>query len=244
MMKQQIGVVLASEYPQMRSLLKEALEGEERTVIIGQADNARRTLNLARSLRPDLLVIDSSLPYVMGLDSVPLTRTGGLDVAQTIAEEMPNTGVVLLGTLDRAVISKSGWMGNGGVSFCRESLNNCVPTTLADLRKEVAPGNIIFARVEPKLEVESGLKTSGLFETSFLVGTICLVVGSLLIITLVLLIPGVILALTGLASLFFGAAGALLLRAFKRRKQVKPRCKENAIDKASLEAMFRIPDVK
>jgi DNA-binding NarL/FixJ family response regulator len=51
-MKQQTCVVLASEYPQTRSLLKEALEGEERTVIIGQAENARRALNLARALRP------------------------------------------------------------------------------------------------------------------------------------------------------------------------------------------------
>jgi hypothetical protein len=96
----------------------------------------------------------------MGLDSVPLTRTGGLDVAQTIAEEMPNTGVFLLGALDKAAISKGGWLGSGGVSFCRESLGNCVPTPLADLRKEAVPGHVIFARIEPKPEEENGQKTS------------------------------------------------------------------------------------
>lgn len=242
-MKQQTCVVLASEYPQTRSLLKEALEGEERTVIIGQAENARRALNLARALRPDVVLIDSSLPYVMGLDSVPLTRTGGLDVAQTIAEEMPNTGVFLLGALDKAAISKGGWLGNGGVSFCRESLGNCVPTPLADLRKEAVPGHVIFARIEPKPEEENGQKTSSFFDTSFLIGTAGLVIGSLLIITLVLIIPGAILAVAGLASLFCGAAGELLLRAFKRKKQVKTGSKEHAGNKAGLEAMLGIPGV-
>lgn len=216
MKRQNIRVMLASEYPEMRSLLKGVIEEQEKAVIVGQAENASRALTLARSLRPDVVVIDTSLPYAVGLDSSPLTRTSGLDVAQALSEEIPNIKVVLLSTLDEVALTKRDWVASGGVYLCRERLDACVPFTLVELRKEVTSGTLVFARVESKPKMAHKLKVATLCDDAILLGALGIGVGASLIVSLVLLMPGVVLALAGLVTLFLGVAGGLLLEVFKK----------------------------
>lgn len=216
MKRQNIRVMLASEYPEMRSLLKGVIEDQEKAVIVGQAENATRTLTLARSLRPDVVVVDTSLPYAVGLDSSPLTRTSGLDVAQALSEEIPNIKVVLVSAQGGAALTTPDWVASGGAYLCRERLDVCVPFTLVELRKEVASSALIFARVESKPKTARKLKVATLCDDAILLGALGIGVGAALIISLVLLMPGVVLALAGLVTLFLGVAGGLLLELFKK----------------------------
>ncbi len=68
MKQQSIRVMRASEYPEMRTFLREIVEAEDRAVIVGQAENATRALTLAKNLRPDVAIIDSYLPINMVMD--------------------------------------------------------------------------------------------------------------------------------------------------------------------------------
>jgi CheY-like chemotaxis protein len=96
MQRQNVRVILASEHPEVRHFLREVVEEESGAVILGQAENATKALALAKHLRPDVAIIDCYLPHTMGSDTVPLSRVGGLDVAESISEEIPDTKVVLL----------------------------------------------------------------------------------------------------------------------------------------------------
>src|SRR3972149_4209030 len=104
---QNVRVLLASENPGTRSILRRIVETEDRAVIVAEAENGARALSLARSLRPDVVLIDSCLPSIVGLDNIPLSREGGLDVAQSISEEIPNMHVVLLNSLNDRIPADS-----------------------------------------------------------------------------------------------------------------------------------------
>src|SRR3990170_4440534 len=94
--RRNIRVILASGNPSVRHFLRGAVEGEPGTTVIGQAENATKALVMARNLRPDIAIIDSYLPHSVSLETVPLSRIGGLDAAQAAFEEIPNLRVVLL----------------------------------------------------------------------------------------------------------------------------------------------------
>ncbi len=210
MKQQNIRVMLASEYPEMRSLLKGMIEQQEKAVIIGQAENATRALTLARSLRPDVAVVDTSLPYAVGLDSSPLTRTSGLDVAQALSDEIPSIKVVLVSAPGVAALTMRALVASGGAYLCRERLNTCIPFTLVDLRKEVTSSALVFARVESRPKTAGKPKFSSICDDAILLGALGFGVGAALIGTFVLVVPGVILALAGLVTVLLGAAAGLL----------------------------------
>src|SRR3972149_5049868 len=101
-------VVLASERPQVQNLLVDVVEEEPGAVVVGQAENAIKALVLVENLRPDVAIIDSNLPYSVGMDRLALSRMSGLDIAQAICQTTPGTCVVLINNLDTPVLPKVG----------------------------------------------------------------------------------------------------------------------------------------
>lgn len=81
MQRRNMRVMVASEYPEVQYFLREVVEGEDGAVIVGQAENATKALTLAQNLRPDIAIIDSYLPHVVGLDAVDM-----MGYAQTLLE--------------------------------------------------------------------------------------------------------------------------------------------------------------
>lgn len=214
MKQRNIRVMLASEYPEIRSLLRGMIESEDKAVIVGQAENATRALTLARNLRPDVAIIDSYLPHSIGLDALPQSRIGGLDIAQTISDEIPNTRVVLLSCLDGVTSPEV----RRGVYLCRETREACVPFTVDELQlnKVVPPGALVFARVVARAETAPYQRTgSSLSEKAIFFGGLAILGGWVLIISLWLAPPGVFLALGGVATLLFGLAVKLASRILK-----------------------------
>jgi CheY-like chemotaxis protein len=206
MKQQNVRVMLASEYPEIRSSLKDIVEAGGRAVIVGQAENARKALMLARNLRPDVAIVDSYLPHISGLDSVPLSRIGGLDTAQAISDELPNARVVLLNRPDDLSLLRNYRKADFITSFCQEVEDRCIPFAIGRLPDQVVlPGGLVFAHVVTSARASSIEKTSrNIIDGAIFLGTCGLVLGGLLIITLILAAPGLVLAAAGAASLLFG----------------------------------------
>ena len=151
MQRQNVRVILASEYPEVRHFLREVVEEETGAVFLGQAENATKALTLARRLRPDVAIIDCYLPHDIGLDTVSLSRIGGLDTAQTISEEIPNIRVILLNNLDTVILPDRSLNQDVAAIFSMERMATNIPFTLQDLCHEVVPSNaLVFANVETK----------------------------------------------------------------------------------------------
>jgi CheY-like chemotaxis protein len=211
MQRQNVRVVLASEYPQSRYFLREIVEEEKGTIIVGQAENATKALTLARNLRPNVAIIDCYLPHVAGLDAIPLSRIGGLETAQTISQEIPNTRVILVTNLDTGYLSEHSWGPDIGAFLCRPSQGACIPFTLHELHQEaVPPGTLLFANVEVKRQGALRQKVSNMSDKAVLFGGLSILGGLSLMLTMILASAGVFLALLGAATMLLGLMGKLI----------------------------------
>ena len=215
MKRQNVRVLLASENPEARSVLRRIVETEDKTVIVAEAENGTRALSLARSLRPDVALIDSYLPSIVGIDNIPLSRVGGLDIAQSISEENPNMHVVLLNSLKGNLLADSTRRPGHNALLCRESNETCIPFTLSDLGERAGlPGSLIFANVETQASAIPQQKTR-LSDKVILAGVLGVVAGWLMILTMFLATIGLYVVLAGVTTALFGLVGKLSKRAFK-----------------------------
>ncbi len=68
-----VKVIIADDDPLTRLDLRHALSGLGMQVL-GEAEDGRQALALARSLRPDLLILDIMMPQMDGLDAARVAR--------------------------------------------------------------------------------------------------------------------------------------------------------------------------
>ncbi|MFH1143419.1 MAG: response regulator transcription factor [Candidatus Eisenbacteria bacterium] len=78
-------IVLADDHRMFRDGLRLLLEARPECAVVGEAEDGPTALELCISLRPDLVILDLSLP---GLH--------GLEVARRLAREAPGTRVIVL----------------------------------------------------------------------------------------------------------------------------------------------------
>ena len=64
-----IRIILADDHEVVRDGLCSLIEREEDMQVIGQADNGRRTVELAKELQPDVIVMDIGMPDLNGIEA-------------------------------------------------------------------------------------------------------------------------------------------------------------------------------
>jgi DNA-binding NarL/FixJ family response regulator len=80
-----ISVLIVDDHPLFRDGLQKALELEDDLTVLGQCQDGDEALVAARSLQPDVVLLDINLPSV-----------NGLQVARQIKNERPGVAVVML----------------------------------------------------------------------------------------------------------------------------------------------------
>jgi DNA-binding NarL/FixJ family response regulator len=83
-MKAPVRVVVVDDHPLLREGVARALQDSGKFAVVGQGGSAADAIRLARELRPDLLLLDLSMPG------------GGLDAASQVATIAPDARVVVL----------------------------------------------------------------------------------------------------------------------------------------------------
>jgi DNA-binding NarL/FixJ family response regulator len=68
-MDKKISVLLVDDHNLVRRGFRRLLEDESDIVIAGEASDGEQAIDLASSLRPDVIVMDSALPGINGLDA-------------------------------------------------------------------------------------------------------------------------------------------------------------------------------
>src|SRR5687768_7818812 len=66
-----ISVLLVDDHTIVRESLRALLQHEEDVEIVGEAENGREALTLAKQLEPDIVLMDLSMP---GLNGIEATR--------------------------------------------------------------------------------------------------------------------------------------------------------------------------
>jgi DNA-binding NarL/FixJ family response regulator len=82
---EQIKVVLADDHTVVRQGLRALLVAEGDIEIVGEADNGRQAVQLARKFSPDVVVMDIAMPVL-----------NGLEATRQIMRSLPSTKVLVL----------------------------------------------------------------------------------------------------------------------------------------------------
>jgi len=84
-MQRKVTVLLADDHRVVRQGLRALVSGEPDFEVVGEADNGREAVALAKKLLPDVVVMDIAMPLL-----------NGLEATRQIARQMPSTKVLVL----------------------------------------------------------------------------------------------------------------------------------------------------
>ena len=225
-------VLVASERAEGRELLTHMVGRDPAAVVVAQTDSGVGALGLARRLRPDIAMVDSELPHLVGLDAVRLSRTGGLDTAMGIVQELPTTTAVLLTDLSQALDLEEAHRGAFELSLFTNA--GSVRVTIADLfSRSRTSAPLAFARLRAnEREAESRAdRLVKMCETTALYGGLGVLAGLGLMLTLIFFAPGAVVALV--------AIGLLLLSLAARTAMLWTRARRSSVYRPSNQAVER-----
>ncbi|HEX2017241.1 MAG TPA: response regulator transcription factor [Solirubrobacteraceae bacterium] len=79
-----IRVLLCDDVPEFRALLRLALEDDPGLVVVGETGDGRACVDCVLAQRPDVLLLDLSMPDFDGLEALPQIRAQAPDTAVVV----------------------------------------------------------------------------------------------------------------------------------------------------------------
>jgi two-component system, NarL family, nitrate/nitrite response regulator NarL len=102
---QRIRVLLADDHAVFRQGLRRLLESERDFLVVGEASTAEEAVSMVSQLRPDILLLDLSMPGGSGLDAL----------SALAATDVPVKAVVLTAAIGREQVIRALQLGARGV---------------------------------------------------------------------------------------------------------------------------------
>ncbi len=125
-----ITVLLAEDHMIVREGFRGLLKSERDIEIVDEADNGRQAVQLAKKLRPDVVVMDIAMPQL-----------NGLEATRQITAALPNTKVIMLSAhADDAYVEQANAAGAVGYLIKQSSSH-----ALCEAIREVHKGNTFFS---------------------------------------------------------------------------------------------------
>src|SRR5271170_3653122 len=91
----QIKIITVDDHPILREGIAAVIHGEKDMLIIGEASNGLEAIEMFRSKRPDVALMDLQMPGLNGIDAIA-----------TIRQEHPQARIIVLTTYEGDVLAR------------------------------------------------------------------------------------------------------------------------------------------
>ena len=146
-----IQLLLADDHPLVRSGLIKLLESYKEFIVIGEAGDGQEAVAMTKKLKPDVLIIDLSMPKLSGIEATKIIHEQNPDVKVLVLTMHENEEYVYQ-------ILKSGASGY--------MLKNSTKEELASAIHAVAKGEKFISPKVSEIMVQAYLQHAGQRETS------------------------------------------------------------------------------
>jgi len=91
----QIKILTVDDHPILREGIAAIIQGEKDMVLVGEASNGREAIEMFRSKRPDVVLMDLQMPDLNGIDAIA-----------TIRQKYPQARIIVLTTYEGDVLAR------------------------------------------------------------------------------------------------------------------------------------------
>lgn len=126
MLTKQIKILTVDDHPLLRQGIAAVIQGEKDMLIVGEAANGREAIDMFRSHRPDITLMDLQMPDLNGIDAI-----------LTIRQEYPQARIIVLTTYEGDALARRA-LKAGVVGYI---LKDMIRTELLEAIRSVDAGN-------------------------------------------------------------------------------------------------------
>jgi len=91
----QIKILTVDDHPLLRQGIAAVIQGEKDMLIVGEASNGHEAIQMFRSQRPDVTLMDLQMPDLNGIDAI-----------LTIRHEYPQARIIVLTTYEGDALAR------------------------------------------------------------------------------------------------------------------------------------------
>ena len=100
MKKEEIKVLIADDHDLIRQGLKRVISFEEDIIVVGEAENGQKALDMLKSHEPDVILLDMKMPYMDGIEVLQRAKESSKTI-KIIMITVENDSKLILEAIDK-----------------------------------------------------------------------------------------------------------------------------------------------